>query len=138
MAQALTAAANIHTVYYGKSVPAAAAGEAWYMPYVNYCIENGIISAGLFTDFNKTITRGEMAVVFANILPDSEYAAVRNGSVPDVNSALSCYPAVMKLYNAGIVDGDSGSGNYRPDEELRRSEACVIFTRIAVSSLRVR
>ncbi len=138
VAQALTAAANIHTVYYGKSVPAAAAGEAWYMPYVNYCIENGIISAGLFTDFNKTITRGEMAVVFANILPDSEYAAVRNGSVPDVNSALSCYPAVMKLYNAGIVDGDSGSGNYRPDEELRRSEACVIFTRIAVSSLRVR
>ncbi|MBQ6893213.1 MAG: family 43 glycosylhydrolase, partial [Clostridia bacterium] len=34
IAQALTAAANIHTAYTGKSVRAAQSGEAWYAPYV--------------------------------------------------------------------------------------------------------
>ena len=65
VAQALTAAANIHGVYFGKTVRAAASGENWYAPYVEYCIENGIIKAGQFTDFDAAISRGDMAVVFA-------------------------------------------------------------------------
>lgn len=138
VAQALTAAANIHTAYYAKSVPAAAAGEAWYAPYVNYCVENGVITASQFDDYNRNITRGEMAIVFANILPETEYTAVRQGMCPDVAENSACYAAVTKLYQAGIVGGDSGTGNYRPDDELVRSEACVIFTRIAVADKRAK
>ncbi len=138
VAQALTAAANIHTVYYGKSVPAAAAGEAWYAPYVNYCVENGIVTAVLFDDYNRNITRGEMAIVFANILPDESYEAVRAGGCPDVAEGSASYAAVTKLYQAGIVSGDSGSGNYRPNDEIVRSEACVIFTRIAAADQRAK
>lgn len=138
VAQALTAAANIHKVYYGKEVRAAQAGEAWYTPYVNYCIDNGIIPYGLFTDYDKNITRGEMAIVFANILPDSSYTAVRGGSNPDVTLDMACYNAVAKLYQAGIVGGDAGTGNYRPNDEIVRSEACVIFTRIALESERTK
>ena len=138
VAQALTAAANIHKVYYGKEVRAAQAGEAWYTPYVNYCIDNGIIPYGLFTDYDKNITRGEMAIVFANILPDREYAAVRGGANPDVTLDMACYNAVAKLYQAGIVGGDAGTGNYRPNDEIVRSEACVIFTRIALESERTK
>ncbi|MBQ7660442.1 MAG: family 43 glycosylhydrolase, partial [Clostridia bacterium] len=67
VAQALTAAVNIHKAYYGKTVGAAASGEAWYIPYVNYAVENGIITAGQFADYNANITRGQMAIVFANI-----------------------------------------------------------------------
>ena len=48
---------------------------------------------------------------------------------------LLCYEAVAKLYRAGIVSGD-GEGGYRPDDEIVRSEACVIFTRLAVSNKR--
>ncbi len=136
VAQALTAAANIHTVYYGKTVRAAAQGEAWYVPYVEYCVQNGIIKEGQFADINANITRGDMATVFANILPDSEYGAVRDGSNPDVTSDMSCYAGVKKLYNAGIVGGDSGTGNYRPGDSIKRSEACVIFTRIAMKGAR--
>ncbi len=138
VAQALTAAVNIHKTYNGKTVRAAAAGEAWYTPYVEYCIENGIITKTQFTNVDRNITRGEMAIVFANILPDSEYAAVRNGSNPDVTSDMACYGAVSKLFNAGIVGGDAGSGNYRPNDEIVRSEACVIFTRIAAKEYRVK
>ena len=79
-----------------------------------------------------------MAIVFANILPASEYAAVKSGSNPDVTSDMTCYNAVMKLYQAGIVGGDSGTGNYRPGDSIKRSEACVIFTRIAMQSARAK
>ncbi len=138
VAQALTAAANIHSVYYGKTVRAAYQGEAWYEPYVGYCIDNGIIRFGMFSDYNKNITRGEMAIVFASILPDSEYAATRSGSNPDVTIDMACYSAVAKLFAAGIVGGDAGSGNFRPNDEIVRSEACVIFTRIALADERIK
>ncbi|MBQ8837523.1 MAG: S-layer homology domain-containing protein [Clostridia bacterium] len=137
VAQALTAAANIHTTYFGKSVPATKDGEQWYTPYVNYCLENGIISVGQFADYGKNITRGEMAIVFANILPESEYAGEVSGAAVDVTSDMGCYNAVAKLYKAGIVSGDAGKGTYRPNDEIARSEACVIFTRIALKSERV-
>ncbi len=138
VAQALTAAANIHTVYNGKSVRAAAQGEAWFAPYVEYCVENGIIKEGQFADVNANITRGDMAIVFASILPDSEYAATVDGSNPDVTSDMACFDAVAKLYKAGIVGGDAKTGNYRPNDSIKRSEACVIFTRIAMSSQRIK
>lgn len=138
VAQALTAAANIHTVYYGKSVRAAASGESWFTPYVEYCIENGIISRTQFADYNKNITRGEMAIVFANILPSSEYAPTKSGCPSDVGEGSACASAVKKLFEAGIVGGDAGSGNFRPNDEIVRSEACVIFTRIAAPSERIK
>jgi len=138
VAQALTAAANIHTAYNGTAVRAAKSGEKWYDPYVEYCVQNGIITANQFANYDKNITRGEMAIVFANILPDGEYAAVRSGSNPDVTADMACASAVQKLYRAGIVGGDAGSGNYRPNDEIIRSEACVIFTRIAVASERAK
>ena len=77
-------------------------------------------------------------MVFANILPAEEYAAVRTGGNPDVTSGMACYAAVQKLYCAGIVGGDAKTGNYRPNDEITRSEACVIFTRIAAAEYRAK
>ncbi len=138
VAQALTAAVNIHTAYYGNTVRAAASGEKWYTPYVEYCVSNNIITATQFDNVDRSITRGEMAIVFANILPSAEYEAVRSGSNPDVTSDMACFSAVQKLYNAGIVGGDAGTGNYRPNDSIKRSEACVIFTRIAAKEYRAK
>lgn len=134
VAQALTAAVNIHKAYTGNTVRAAAQGEAWYTPYVEYCVTNGIIKDGQFTDYNKNITRGDMAIVFANILPDSEYAALRTYTLSDMNDTLPSAAAVKKLAEAGIVGGSNGQ--YKPNDPIKRSEACVIFTRIAVASMR--
>ena len=137
VAQALTAAANIHVAYTGGSIDTAGAAN-WYDPYVNYCVANGIVKAGQFADYNKNITRGDMAVVFASILPAEAYTAVRDGACPDVTDAMPCAAAVQKLYRAGIVGGDAGTGNYRPSDEIARSEACVIFTRIAATEYRAK
>lgn len=138
VAQALTAAANIHSVYSGNTIGNTSSGGAWYNCYVQYCVTNGIIEEGQFENFDKNITRGEMATVFAHILPDSEYETVRKLSNPDVTSDMECYDAVQKLVNAGIVSGDASSGNYRPYDEIVRSEACVIFTRIAAKEFRAK
>ncbi|MBQ9429884.1 MAG: family 43 glycosylhydrolase [Clostridia bacterium] len=137
VAQALTAAVNIHKAYFGKDVDLSG-GDPWYAPYVSYCIETGIIKDGQFDSYDRGITRGEMATVFANILPDEEYAAVRSGACPDVTADMTCAAAVAKLFAAGIVGGDAGTGNYRPNDNIVRSEACVIFTRIAAKQYRAK
>lgn len=138
VAQAVTAAAKIHTIYSGTTVRAVDEGEIWYIPYVEYCIENSIIKDGQFTDFDANITRGDMAIVFANILPESEYKAVRSVVYSDVIEESAIFPAYKLLYEAGIISGDAETGNYRPDDEIVRSEACVIFTRIAVVEQRAK
>ena len=138
VAQALTAAVNVHKAYFAKEVRSAYPGESWYAPYVSYCIDNGIIRYGMFDNYDRNITRGEMAIVFASILPDSEYEAVKDGSNPDVTADMACYDSVSKLFKAGIVGGDAGSGNFRPGDEIVRSEACVIFTRIALAAERAK
>lgn len=137
VAQVLTVAATLHSSYYGTQIPAAANGEKWYQRYVKYCIDNKIITSSQFSNYDANIKRGEMAQVFANILPDSEYNGNESEDCPDVYSGMACYDAVRKLYKAGIVTGDANSRFYRPEDNLTRAEACVIFTRIAVSSMRV-
>ena len=37
-----------------------------------------------------------------------------------------------------LLCGDAGTGNFRPNDEIVRSEACVIFTRIAVTAERTK
>ena len=85
---------------------------------------------------NQPISRGDMAIVFANILPESEYTVVREKALTDVEDGAAYAAAVRKLANAGIVGGDAGTGKFRPADDVKRSEACVIFTRIAVASMR--
>ncbi len=138
VAQALTVAANIHSAFFGDKVEQKKAQEKWYDPYVNYCVNNKIITKNQFSDYNRNITRGEMAVVFANILPDEEYSLVRTGNPKDMTSANNSFEAVKKLYRAGIVSGDKETSNYRPDDMLKRSEASAIFTAIVISSYRAK
>ncbi len=136
VAQALTAAANIHSIYHGLTVRGVATGESWYAPYVEYCIANGIITDTQFASYDASITRGDMAIVFANVLPEEAYTALKEGTAADITSNMACANAVERLYQAGIVGGDAGTGNYRPNDSLKRSEACVIFTRIALENER--
>ncbi len=135
VAQALTVAANMHSTYNGKWILNIGA-KNWYDPYVNYCIENGIISKGQFKNYNASITRGDMAIVFANVLPSGAYNAIRRGAPSDVDITMPSYGEILTLYRAGIVGGDAGTGKYRPDESIKRSEACVIFTRLIATKYR--
>ena len=59
---------------------------------------------------------------------------VKSVIVPNTGGRKGIETAVA----AGIVGGDAGTGNYRPSDEIARSEACVIFTRIAATEYRAK
>ena len=59
------------------------------------------------------------------------------GVMSDVEDGAAYAAAVRKLANAGIVGGDAGTGKFRPADGIKRSEACVIFTRIATTIIRM-
>jgi len=116
----------------------AEAGEEWFAPYVKYAISNGIIKDGDFADYNANVTRAQMAYIFANTLPSSEYAYINSVSViPDVKKDAPYAPSIYKLYNAGIVMGNDAYGSFNPDNNIIRCEAAAIINRIANKDNRV-
>lgn len=137
VAQALTVAMKIHSAYNDLEIPSIGSGSEWYKPYVDYCIDNGIITKNQFSDYNKNVTRGEMAIIFAKTLPSSAYTSLRSGVPTDMKITMPSYNAVKQLYKAGIIGGYE-DGSYKPDNEISRSEASAIFTRIVVDSLRTK
>lgn len=104
IAEAVTLASRTNNAYGSADYDFTPAdGAEWYTPYVEYAVEKGIIKADTYTDYDAAVTRGQMADIFAATLPGSEYAAVNSvGKIPDVAQNSPYYPAVYKLYNAGI------------------------------------
>ena len=46
--------------------------KPWYKDYVEYAIEEAIINNGDFINYERAITREEMAYIFTNVLPSEE------------------------------------------------------------------
>ncbi len=139
VAEAITMAANTRNAYGSADYDFSAAdGEEWFAPYVKYATDNGIIKADTFADYNKAITRGEMALIFAGVLPNEEYAAINSvTAIPDVARTSPYFASILKLYNAGIVMGNDGYGTFHPDNGIIRAEAAAIINRVALKENRL-
>lgn len=133
VAEAITLAARTRNAYGTADYDfTPAEGAEWFEPYVEYAAANGIISDGKYSDYDAPATRGQMAEIFANALPSSEYKAINSVTyIPDVAVSSEYYSAVYKLYNAGIVMGNDGYGTFEPDSSIKRCEAAAIINRIA-------
>ena len=137
IAQAITVAARVHSIYSGGN-GGFIQGNVWYQVYVDYAIANGIIAAADFTDYNRMATRAQMAYIFSHALPSVEYTAQNTvNTLPDVNSGTPHYSGILTLYRAGVVGGDSGTGAFRPNDNVSRAEAAAIITRIILPSTRI-
>ncbi|MHB1153511.1 MAG: S-layer homology domain-containing protein [Eubacteriales bacterium] len=137
LAEAVTMAARIHLIYKTGSDKFKQASP-WYQPYVDYVIDNGIISQG-YSDYTKAATRAEFAAILAGALPDEALApinTVAEQSIPDINMNAVYYDEVYKLYRAGILAGNDLYGTFTPDSNIARAAAAAIITRMADSSLR--
>ena len=145
-AQAVTVAARLHHIYaggdgvlpntYAVSAPAAAAGK-WYSNAVGYCVANGIITADQFADFDKDITRAEMAAVVVAALPEDAWNAINDVTeLPDVSDATPNVDDIFTLYNAGIMGGSDEYGTYQPYAYITRAEVAAVVTRCAVPAQR--
>lgn len=136
IAEAIVMADQVHSIYSTGSVTKPT-GDPWYEGYVKYAEKKGIIKNSDFADYDVRATRAQMAYIFANALPNSEYAVLAAvKSVPDVGTSDKYASDIYKLYDAGILSGSDIYGNFNPDSSIKRCEAAVILRNVALAAQR--
>ena len=137
IAEALVLACRLRSTYVGDGETFAARGGTWYQPYVDYAVNNDIVSAGAYANYTATATRAQFAAILAAALPDEALPAINSvTSLPDLDANAAYAAAVLKLYNAGILTGSDSAGSFKPTSTIQRSEVATIVTRMADKSLR--
>lgn len=134
IAEAITIAARLNNTYYAKQYEFPT-GSPWYQPYVEYALEEGIISKP-YDNYEVPISRGEFAIIISNAFPLPVINGIEDGVIPDVPSGSSYYSAVYYLYRAGIISGTDSYGTFNPDAEISRAEVSVILGNMVDNSLR--
>lgn len=135
VAEGITLAARVRANYNKEELPSVS-GE-WYAGALEYAVKQGILKNGDFTDFNKKITRAEMAYLFSNALPSTEYNSINQiTALPDVSANTKYQANIFKLYNAGIVSGSDKYGTFNPNSNIQRSETAAIILRVVDKSER--
>lgn len=117
-------------------------GSPWYRSSVTYCEASGIINPGEFTDFERNVTRAEMARIFAATtlgrgIPEINSMNRVKASVPDVKAGDYAANAIFSLYAKGILSGTDGKLTFNPNASLTRAEAAAIVSRMARTEQRV-
>lgn len=137
VAEAVAMAARLHRRY-TIGTDDLIQGSPWYQVYVDYAQKNGILNGNEFANgYSTTITRGQMAHVFAAALPKKELAAINAvSSLPDVDSSTPYHEDIFLLYRAGVLTGNDAKGTFTPDAPISRSQVAAIIARMALPSLR--
>ncbi len=140
IAQGITIAARLHSIYNNKNISdASLENPSWYDKYVVYAIDNKIISADYYTDFNRALKSYEMVNLFDASLPHEYFPAINNVSdLPDVVEGNSYYDSVTRFYNAGILNGNDEYGTFYPASTITRKRAAIIIGRIINKDLRLK
>ena len=137
LSEAVTLAARMNSTYTGMAMHDSP-DDTWYGGYVSYAVQNGIIAATDFSDYNRYATRAEIAYIFSSTLPAAEFAPLNVvNSLPDVNSATPYYSAIIMLYEAGVVGGNDALGSFSPDNNIMRVEVAALITRMIQPNLRL-
>lgn len=138
VAEAITLATRVRTIYFGENIPDMQSGINWYDKYVKYAIDNKIMNADSFDDYTRNILRKEMAFLFANALPQECYEKINHiTEIPDVKIYNKYYKEIISLYTAGILTGSDKYGTFYPESEIRRSEATAIINRVSICTNRI-
>ena len=135
ISEAIAVAARVHSIY-STGADNFTQGNPWYQVYVDYAVDNGLIASNDFTNYSKTATRAEMAYIFSRTLPETEFPEQNTVySLPDVNSNTPYRGAILMLYKAGVLTGDS-KGAFSPGENIKRAEAAAIISRVILPDTR--
>lgn len=136
VAEAVVIAVRVNSIY-STGETAVLSGSPWYQPYVDYAVSHGLISSGDFNDYNAKITREQMAYLFYNSIPESEFNEINSISgIPDVPVSNTRYHEILGLYKAGVLTGSDSKGSYYPSDNITRAEAAAIISRVAKPDLR--
>lgn len=135
-AEAIKLAACMNQLYKEGKITLTS-GNPWYKPYVDYCVNNGIITK----EYNpgENATRAGYMEIFANSLPAEALKEINNvpdNSIPDVPSSRAYAVAVYKLYRAGILTGIDKEHNCDPTVFISRKEVASIVARMMYENKR--
>ena len=138
VAEAITIASRVNDAYASKDTTFDQSGANWYDCYVKYATEAGIITANQFDNYERNITRAEMATVFAKAVP-AEWLNAKNDvkEIPDVPSTNAYFDELQLLYNAGVIMGNDDFGTFKPNNNIIRAEAAAIINRVALPENRL-
>lgn len=137
LAETITVAARLHSIYYGIDIPTATTGK-WYQPFVDYALSYKIITKP-YSDYNAQATRAEYATILVNSLGEDAFAvlsSIDDDAIPDVKVSATFGGAVYKLYRAGIISGSDTKGTFNPTSNIKRSEVATILAKMVDPSLR--
>ncbi len=138
VAEAVTVAARLHSIFYTGSENFVQSGDVWYQVYVDYAQNNGIMTH-TYDDVTRPATRWEFAELLAHAFPADALPAINDiswGAIPDVDTSAPWAEEVYQLYRAGILTGVDSSGSFQPDASISRAEIAALVTRMAVPDLR--
>ncbi len=95
----------------------------WYEGYVAMKEDMGLSLDG---NWNQPITRREVAVLMSEAydLTDAEYDYY--GQFGDISDSDPDTDHLAAVYEYGIFMGDSGTGNFRPSDNMNRAEAAKV------------
>ncbi len=146
VAELLALSARVRAAYEGETIPAAGAGEAWYLPYVAFLRARGL-DAVPDADYDASATRAQLAGVFARSLPEPCYdgrnaalvteAVASGGYIADVTADTAYREDILWLYRQGLLAGADANGSYRPDAVTTRAETAALLLRMVDPSLRI-
>mgnify|MGYP002553501543 CR=1 FL=1 len=110
-----------------------ASDPVWYLPYVEYLSEQGLMSISV-ADWSAKATRAQFAALLAASLPQEALVPINDisdGAIPDVSAGAWYHDAVYTLYRAGVLTGSGSNGSFLPDANIQRSEVAAIIARMA-------
>ncbi len=135
--EALAIACRLHNIYYGGSgIFDQTKDKNWYQVYDDYAVRYGIIENGQY-DLTAPATRAVFAEIISAALPDEALLPINNvTALPDMDSDDPRLSAILRLYNAGILNGVDPQGSFDPDNLILREQIAAIATRVADPSMR--
>jgi len=126
----------------GRVAPTEEEGQHWYDDYLRYCTEQGILLDGELSDYERPITRAELALLISRTAlfrssPDLNDLSRIRVSVPDVKTGDYAASAIFGLYAKGILTGSDSAMTFHPRANITRAEVAAIVARMVRPEQRV-
>ena len=122
----------------------AASGEEWYRPYLEYAIEEGILTGSVedypWEEMKVPISRGEIAHYLARAVPKTdlkEINDIKREQITDVPSDHQYFADIYALCRAGVFSG-SPDGTFQPDAQITRAQIAIVADCLLNPDLRVK
>lgn len=120
----------------------AAEGEEWYRPYLEYALEEKILTGKIedypWEEMKIPVSRAQTAHVLRRAVTNTdlkEINDIKRGDITDVPSSSEYYSDIYTLCRAGVFSG-SPDGTFQPDAQITRAQIAIVVDCLMNEDLR--